>query len=160
MAIVETQSFQLSFPDSWVIRSLEPRATLIGPRGEQAELSSFSIAGNKAPPGHAKDALRSNLLSVFSTFGSDGSAHPRTELQRHESGGSEEFFQQIYVAADQGSAMGLFGLLHGNNALLVSVDVPRGAEQSILDVAECLDHIVWAQSKPRLRSPGGESGDC
>lgn len=154
MTIVETNSFRINFPDSWRLRKTSPQAVLESPIGELLELSSFNISGRGSAEElvSIRNELRENLIRTFETMPSDGSCIPRTKIQKIDSPGSEEFFQQLFQSLDGSIAIGLFGLLNGTNALLVTLKCPVSAHQSLLDVAQNLDRIEWTASAPTKKS--------
>ena len=145
MAIVETSSFRIVLPDSWVLREETPHALIEGPNSERLEISSFAAAGlgTAGQLEQVRTSLRQNILTAFTQMASDDSCEARTDLQKQDSPGSEEFYQQIFQSADGDTGIGLFGLLNGRCAVIASVEAPITDPYTMLDVAQWLDGIVW-----------------
>lgn len=145
LAIVETSSFRIVLPDSWVLREATPHALIEGPKSERLEISSFAAAGSgtSGQLEEVRSSLRQNILTTFTQMTCDGSCEARTELQKHDSPGSEEFYQQIFQSADGETGIGVFGLLNGECAVIASVEAPATDPYTMLEVAQWLDGIVW-----------------
>ena len=118
---------------------------MLGPRGELIEISSNRIEGNcdSRERTEARRQLRENMLKVFTGMCEDGSCVVHTQLQRHPSPGSEEFYQQLFRSPDKTKIFGLFGLAQGDVVMLVSFEAPAELTHTLLDLAEVLDRVEW-----------------
>jgi hypothetical protein len=147
MAVLETDSFSLEFHEMWNITELAPRAVLEAGEGKRIEVSSYKLNGNGTSKelSVAMSGIKDNILSVFGDYQNKYEA--RIDLQQPTSPNSEEFYQQIFQTEDCNTGFGLYGVINGKNALLVTVEVPLSEDNApyyILEVGESLDKIVWA----------------